>query len=92
MCVDQRGQCCDLLSFLRSQPSDVVDLDVYAGKQDRLPMRLIAMRVSPEQAKCRRERADQEVERHRKSYQRQGWRRTKRHWSHKRAIVSGAYG
>ncbi len=93
--VDRRGQCWDLLSLLRAQPGDVVDLDVYAGKQDRLPVRLIARRVSPEQAKQRRERANKEVERHGKGCQRRGRRpasggqgRTKRQRSRKRKKVS----
>lgn len=93
--VDRRGQCWDLLSLVRAQLGDVVDLDGYAGKQDRLPVRLIARRVAPEQAKQRRERANQEVERHGKGCQRRGRRpasraqgRTKRQRSRKRKKVS----
>lgn len=59
--IDQRGHCWDLLSFLRAQPSDVVDVDVFVGKRERLPVRLIAVRVSPEEAQRRRERANERI-------------------------------
>ncbi len=56
--VDAAGQCWDLLSFLRAQTSDEVDVQVWVGKRERLPVRLIAARVSPEEAKRRREGAN----------------------------------
>ncbi|GAC1450568.1 MAG: IS4 family transposase [Ktedonobacteraceae bacterium] len=59
--IDQRGQCWDLLSFLRAQKGDVVDVDLFVGKRERLPVRLIAVRVSPEEAQRRRQRAQQRI-------------------------------
>jgi hypothetical protein len=55
--IDERGQCWDLVSLLRAQTGDEVDLPVYLGKHERLPARLIAKRVSPAQAAQRRQRA-----------------------------------
>src|SRR2546423_1625636 len=59
--IAQRGQCWDLLSFLRAQQSEVMDADLFVGKRERLPVRLIAVRVSPEEAKRRRERANERI-------------------------------
>ena len=59
--IDQRGQCWDLLSFLRAQQGEVVDVELVVGKRERLPVRLIAVRVSPEEAKRRRERANERI-------------------------------
>ena len=56
--IDHAGQCWDLLSFLRAQTSDEVDVEVLVGKRERLPVRLIAVRVSPEEARRRREGAN----------------------------------
>jgi hypothetical protein len=56
--IDQAGCCWDLLSFLRAQPSDEIDVQVWVGKRERLPVRLMAVRVSPEEAKRRREGAN----------------------------------
>jgi hypothetical protein len=55
--IDEQGQCWDLVSLLRGQTGDEVDLPVYLGKHERLPVRLIAKRVSPAQAGQRRQRA-----------------------------------
>ena len=55
--IDQAGQCWDLLSFLRAQSGDEVDVEVFVGKRERLPVRLIAVRVSAEEARRRREGA-----------------------------------
>src|SRR5437763_2852224 len=52
--MDERGQCWDLVSFLRAQKGDEVDVQVYLGKRERLAVRLIAKRVSAQQAKQRR--------------------------------------
>jgi Transposase DDE domain len=60
--IDERGQCWDLVSFLGAQTGDEVDVQVYLGKHERLPVRLIARRVSPEQAKRRRKSANRSVE------------------------------
>jgi len=59
--IDERGQCWDLVSFLGVQRGDEVDVHVYLGKRERLPVRLIARRVSPEQAERRRKSATREV-------------------------------
>src|SRR2546430_4617590 len=59
--VDQHGQCWDLLSFLRAQKGEVVDVELFVGKRERLPVRLIAGRVSPEEAKRRRQRAQERI-------------------------------
>lgn len=59
--IDQRGQCWDLLSFLRAQKGEVVDVELFVGKRERLPVRLIAVRVSPEEAKRRRQRAQERI-------------------------------
>ncbi len=56
--LDQRGQIWDLLAFLEAQGADRIDLEVRVGKGERLPVRLLAVRVSPEEAKSRRERAN----------------------------------
>jgi len=60
--IDERGQCWDLVSFLRAQRGDEVDVQVSVGKRERLPVRLIARRVSPEQARQRRANAMRSVE------------------------------
>lgn len=60
--IDERGQCWDLVSFLRAQKGDEVDVQLYLGKGERLPVRLIARRVSPEQAKRRRANANRSLE------------------------------
>lgn len=60
--IDERGQCWDLVCFLRAQKGEEVDVQVFLGKSERLPVRLIARRVSPEQAKRRRARATGSLE------------------------------
>jgi hypothetical protein len=60
--IDERGQCWDLVSFLHAQKGDEVDVQVVLGKRERLPVRLIARRVSPEQAERRRKSANRSVE------------------------------
>jgi len=59
--IDQRGQYWDLLSFLGGQPADTVDVQVFVGKRERLPARLIAVRVSAEVAQGRRQRANKQI-------------------------------
>src|SRR5207237_747535 len=51
----------DLLSFLRAQTGDEVDVQVCVGKQERLPVRLIAVRVSAQEAQRRREQANKQI-------------------------------
>jgi hypothetical protein len=58
--IDERGQCWDLVSFLRAQTGEEVDVQVLLGKYERLPVRLIARRGSPEQAERRRKSANRE--------------------------------
>ncbi|GAC1348851.1 MAG: hypothetical protein NVSMB27_18190 [Ktedonobacteraceae bacterium] len=60
--IDRRGQCWDLPSFLRAQEGEEVDVQIYLGKRERVPVRLIAKRVSPEQAKRRRANATRTLE------------------------------
>src|SRR5271157_1406064 len=60
--IDERGQCWDLVSFLGAQTGDEVDVQVCLGKHERLPVRLIARRVSPEQAERRRTSANRSME------------------------------
>lgn len=59
--LDEHGQCWDLLSFLQAQSGKQVDVHVRVGKRERLPVRLIAVRVSPEEAARRRERANKQI-------------------------------
>jgi Transposase DDE domain len=60
--IDERGLCWDLVSFLRAQTGEEVDVQVLLGKYERLPVRLIARRVSAEQAERRRKSANREKE------------------------------
>jgi len=68
--VDGRGQCWDLVSFLRAQKGEEVDVQVHLGKHERLAVRFIAKRVSPEQAKRRRAGANRSMEGKAKGVQR----------------------
>ena len=68
--IDERGQSWDLVSLLGAQRGDEVDVQVYLGKRERLPVRLIARRVSPEQAERRRANANRSVEGKAKGVQR----------------------
>jgi hypothetical protein len=67
---DERGQCWDLVSFLGAQRGEEVDVQVSLGKRERLPVRLIARRVSPEQAERRRAKANRSLEGKAKGVQR----------------------
>ena len=55
--IDARGQCWDLASLLAAQPGDEVDVSLWLGKRERLPVRLIARRGSAQQAWQRRQSA-----------------------------------
>jgi hypothetical protein len=68
--IDERGQCFSLVSFLGAQTCDEVDVQVVLGKRERMPVRLIARRVSPEQAERRRKSANGIVARRAKGVQR----------------------
>ena len=87
---DQRGQCWDLLDLLEAQGSDTIDLQVQVGVKERLPVRLVAVRLSQEQVKERRKRANRQLEgkpkgcrppgkdRTSKQGKRQRWRKNRR--------------
>jgi len=68
--IDERGQRWDLVSFLQAQTDDEVDVQVLLGKRERLPVRLVARRVSPEQAERRRAKANRSLEGKAKGVQR----------------------
>jgi hypothetical protein len=59
--IDERGQCWDLLSFLGAQAGDQVDTHVCVGKRERLPVRLIAVRVWAQEAQRRRDQANKQI-------------------------------
>jgi hypothetical protein len=59
--LDKRGQCWDLLAFFEAQEGQQVDVEVFVGKQEPLPVRLIAVRVSKEEAQRRRGRANKQI-------------------------------
>jgi Transposase DDE domain len=73
---DQRGQCWDLLDLLEAQHSDTIDLEVQVGVKERLPARLIAVRLSQEQVTERRKRANKQHEGPPKGCQPPGKRRS----------------
>jgi hypothetical protein len=58
--IDAKGVRSSLVSFLRAQSEDEVDVPVLLGFKEQLPARLLAKRVSPKQAKRRRERANKQ--------------------------------
>jgi Transposase DDE domain len=73
--IDARGQCWELVSFLRAQKGKQVDVQLFLGKRERLPVRLIAQRVSAPQAKRRRASATRAVEGKPKGVQRPNQRK-----------------
>ena len=75
--VDAAGQCWDLVSFLRAQQGQEVDVELCLGKAERLPVRLIARRVDREQAKRRQANATGSVEGNPKGVQRPNVRKRK---------------
>src|SRR5438132_8176987 len=62
---DQQGRLWNLTEWLRSLAADeqVVEVWVRAGKQEQVPMRLIALRLPEEVIRRRKKRAKREVER-----------------------------
>ena len=92
--IDERGQCWDLVSFLGAQKSDEVDVEVWLGKQERLPVRLLARRVSAEQAQRRRQNANRDKALKPKGVRRPNEKRRgagdKRKWHSKRKKTSPA--
>jgi DDE family transposase len=51
--IDHAGHCWDLLSFLQAQRSDEVEVEVFVGKRERLPVRLIAVQEALVLLRCR---------------------------------------
>lgn len=76
--IDERGQRWDLVSFLDAQRGDEVDVQVLLGERERLPVRLIARRVRPEQAQRRRKSANRSREGKAKGVQRPNVRKRRR--------------
>ena len=92
--IDAHGHCWDLVSFLRAQTGEEVDVQVCLGKRERLPVRLVARRVSAEQAQRRRQSANRNKEMKVKGVQRPNEKRRaagdKRQRTHKRKKTSQA--
>src|SRR5437764_10448785 len=63
--ADKQGRLWNLTEWLRSLPQSeqVVDVWVRAGKQEQVPVRLIALRLPEEAIRRRKQRAKREVER-----------------------------
>jgi Transposase DDE domain len=62
---DEHGRPLDLLRFLRGQPTGaVVDVSIALGSAERLPCRLIALRVPQEVADRRRQAAYAKAQKH----------------------------
>ncbi len=59
--IDAQGQCWDLVSFLAAHGGDEIDVEVLLGKREQLPVRLLARRVSAEQAQRRRRSANRDT-------------------------------
>jgi Transposase DDE domain len=63
--LDEEGERLDLLEFLRRQPTGAaVDVSIMLGSAERLPCRLIALRVPPEMANRRRQAAYEKAQKH----------------------------
>jgi Transposase DDE domain len=63
--LDAKGQPVDLLDFLRNQPTgEPVDVSILLGLAERLPCRLIAVRVPQEIANRRRQAAYEKAQKH----------------------------
>ncbi len=67
--ADEHGRWWNLTEWLRAQASEeqVVDVWVRAGKQEQVPVRLIAVRLPAEVVQRRQQRANRDVERHPRS-------------------------
>ena len=62
---DNEGEPLDLLAFLRKQPpGKPIDVSVFLGSTERLPCRLIALRVPEERANRRRQAAKKKAKDH----------------------------
>jgi hypothetical protein len=55
--LDDQGVALDLLAYLRRQPTGLVDVPILLGAAERLPCRLIGVRVPEEVANRRRQQA-----------------------------------
>jgi Transposase DDE domain len=63
--LDAEGKSLDLLDFLRNQPTgEPVDVPISLGSAERLPCRLIAVRVPQEIANRRRQAAYEKAQKH----------------------------
>lgn len=63
--LDTEGEPLDLLDFLRDQPTgEPVDVPILLGSEERLPCRLIAVRVPQEITNRRRQAAYQKAQKH----------------------------
>jgi Transposase DDE domain len=63
--LDAEGESLDLLDFLRNQPTgEPVDVPIVLGSAERLPCRLIAVRVPQEIANRRRQAAYEKAQKH----------------------------
>lgn len=51
---DEAGREWDAVELIKAQGQEIVDIPILLGKQRRIPCRLLAKRVSPEQAEARR--------------------------------------
>jgi hypothetical protein len=62
---DETGRPRNLLDFLRAQPTGAAtDVSILLGAEERLPCRLIALRVPPELANRRRQAAYEKAQKH----------------------------
>ncbi len=92
--IEAHGQCWNRVSFLAAQGSNEIDVEVVLGKRDQLPVRLIARRVSAEQAQRRRRSANRDKALKPKGVRRPNEKRRaagdKRKWHSKRKKVGKA--
>jgi hypothetical protein len=61
---DSEGAALNLVSYLRQQPASLVDRLIQLGSKERLPCRLIAIRVPEEVANRRRQQAREKARDH----------------------------
>jgi Transposase DDE domain len=72
--IDKHGQVWELLSFLEAHAGKEIDEEVFVGKRERLPVRLLAVRISQQEAQRRRQRAKQQAKSQHKGCQLKGRR------------------
>jgi hypothetical protein len=59
--LSRAGETLDLLAWLAQQPTPLISAPILLGKKERLPCRLVAWRLPPEQANRRRQKLRQET-------------------------------